>query len=761
LRRLLPFILFVVVVCAFLWRPVFTGAALLPGDYLQGMLGDPAPAPQSVRQWNPLQFDAVAQFYPWRVFYAKWMSQGIIPLWNPHQFCGTPFQANGQSAVLYPLNLVFLLFNPITALTVYALLHLFLAACFTYLLMRSLGVGRVGGVISGIVYALSAFMVLWLELPTFVGAAVWLPAACWMAKLAVERKSLIHAMLSGAAVAMAFLAGHFQIAFYVGFATVLFWVWLLVGELKAVGFRGNWLRLVGYVVGFAVVAGTLAAPQILPTQELATNSHRVRETTSEGYDRFISNAFAPYRLVTIFSPNYYGSPSTNDYYLLGNIKGHPGGAADYMEYGAYAGVGSLVLACLGVALVRRRRYIGFFAGLGALALLTACGSAINLFFYYCLPGFSALGGPNRIVLLWGFAVAVLAGFGADGLLNEPSWREKSKLRVPSGLLWCVASLAVVALVKMITQSVAAGAAGDMPHLDVAGAEGIPLVWAELAAGLAVVFILGGLNRKVFAGLLIALVAADLFAFGINYNPTCDRAKVYPETELTRFLREKSGSARIAPISPSWSLFQVPKAILPPNAAMVYGLNDVQGYDSLFAKVYKNRIAAATGVIDPCPMENGNMVFAKQPMPGLADLGVKYQILAGPITGTTGPLRDVAVFNGAAYVYETPPTQSAPALPEYLSPNKMRFTGTGSSTGVLAYPGWVELADGKRRPVNTVEPKLAADLIALPDSQSRPAVFSFEPFSFRLGTFLMCLGVMLLSAVAVARFALRRRRSSDG
>ncbi len=132
-RHILPYVFFLILVCIFLWRPIFTGAALLPGDYLAQMspwntvVKSCTPAPQ----WNPLQWDAIAQYYPWRVFYASSMSHGHIPLWNPHQFCGTPFLANGQSAVLYPPNLLFLVFSPITAFTIFAALHLFLAMAFS------------------------------------------------------------------------------------------------------------------------------------------------------------------------------------------------------------------------------------------------------------------------------------------------------------------------------------------------------------------------------------------------------------------------------------------------------------------------------------------------------------------------------------------------------------------------------------------------------------------------------------------------------
>ena len=146
IRRAYPYALFLILVCVFLWRPIFAGRALLPGDYLAEMKpwNTVVKPSASSPQWNPLQWDAIAQFYPWRVLYARSMSSGKIPLWNPYEFHGTPFLANGQSAVLYPPNVVFLLFDPITGFTVFAALHLFLAAVFTYMLLRALGCRELG-----------------------------------------------------------------------------------------------------------------------------------------------------------------------------------------------------------------------------------------------------------------------------------------------------------------------------------------------------------------------------------------------------------------------------------------------------------------------------------------------------------------------------------------------------------------------------------------------------------------------------------------
>ncbi|MHB9037272.1 MAG: hypothetical protein ACYC64_11455 [Armatimonadota bacterium] len=616
LRPILPYLLFLALVSIFLWRPVFTGDALLPGDYLAQMSpwssvvkpSNPAP------QWNPLQWDAIAQFYPWRVFYVRSMLSGHIPLWNPHQFCGTPFLANGQSAMLYPGNLLFLIFDPISAFTVFAALHLFLAQAFTYKFMRELGAGILGGIVAAICFAFSAFMVLWLELPTFISVAVYLPLTLFLIHRSVERRSVFYGMLAGASLGLALLAGHFQIAFYVGFVAVLWWAWKFVEVWRADGQLYALVRVVYPFVAFAAIAVLISAPQVLPTRELAMNSHRVRDVTSEGYARFIGNAVKPYRLITAFVPDFFGNPSKNTYFL--------GSAADYMEYGLYIGILPLMLALIGLARIRDKLCIVFCAVLALLALLCALGTPLNAPFYYLIPGFSSLGGPNRILLLYFFGVAVMAGFGADFFAEHAC--EKVRLKgkeLTFGEIAGLLALLVVGLAFAITNTTASVYIGSIigkPFSGMAGPNGrVFAVLLLVSVGLLLARSRDTVSRPIFPVMVVLLIIADLFAFGINYNPTCDRFKVYPDSPITKKLQSltKDGS-RIAPISPHWSLFKTPNAILPPNAAMVYGLYDVQGYDSLFLKSYQLELARIEGR-DPSPPENGNMLLVRQFTPDIA------------------------------------------------------------------------------------------------------------------------------------------------
>src|SRR5512143_2284211 len=161
-RSLVPFALFGILACLFLWKTVFGGQVFVPAQllrYLSPWAAEPRPP------WNPLMYDSVGQFYPWRHFAAESLRGGGIPLWNPYQFSGAPFVANSQSAVLYPGNLLFLFLRPAAAVGWTVVLHLVLAESFMLLFVRAIGGCTIAGTASGIAFAYCTWQVSWLHLP--------------------------------------------------------------------------------------------------------------------------------------------------------------------------------------------------------------------------------------------------------------------------------------------------------------------------------------------------------------------------------------------------------------------------------------------------------------------------------------------------------------------------------------------------------------------------------------------------------------------
>jgi hypothetical protein len=555
-------------------------------------------------------WDGIAQFYPWRLHYSRSIASGALPLTNPHQFCGTPFVANAQTAVFYPLNLIFVLISPVRAFGVSAALHFFLAGVFTFLLARALGMGRFGATVAAIVFEFSAFMVVWTELPTLINVATWLPLALLLILKSMDRNSAANAIFAGLALGLSILAGHFQIASYVVSAAALWWVWLIAGKTRSD--RSQALRRgVPLAVLCFVVALLIAAPQILPTMELAKMSHRVRSVTAEGYATYVGNAAPPGKLITLFVPNFYGNPSSAQGYLVSNAKDF---ASNYMEYAFYIGLLPFLLALFGAIFTIRWRNVGFFVMLGLLSLLFVFGSPINYLTYHFMPGTSALGGPNRVIVLFCFSAAILAGFGAHWFLQKAQDEYKATRRKLGWRALAVggATLGIVFIAAQNIASASLTATGiDPSKVMVAVFNEYVSFGSLLVAGLVVLvlYTAGSLSKPLFGALAMAVIVADLFSFGIHFNPTCRPEEVYPPTKLTNWLKENAGSSRLMVINRNWSLYKEPDVLLPPNAATVYGLYDMQGYDSLFPKRYKEFVDTQLQM-DSSPPENGNMLLIR-------------------------------------------------------------------------------------------------------------------------------------------------------
>src|SRR5690242_15235078 len=82
------------------------------------------------------------QFVPFHTFAARQLAAGKLALWDPYMFSGHPFQADIQTAVLYPIAAANEWLGGwgfgYLALEWEAIVHFGLAAAFTYLLVELL-----------------------------------------------------------------------------------------------------------------------------------------------------------------------------------------------------------------------------------------------------------------------------------------------------------------------------------------------------------------------------------------------------------------------------------------------------------------------------------------------------------------------------------------------------------------------------------------------------------------------------------------------
>jgi Bacterial membrane protein YfhO len=162
-------------------------------------------------------------FIPPRFFWVESIKQGVFPLWNPYQFCGHPFFANPQHAVLYPFNGLFFILPFDVAFNTVIILHFFLGGFFTYLFLRDLKVNPSGALISGLIFMLSGYLLSVHSLLTTLLSSVWTPLIMMFFGRAINQKSFKNEILTAIFITLSFLGGGIEIV-YGNFFVLLFMV---------------------------------------------------------------------------------------------------------------------------------------------------------------------------------------------------------------------------------------------------------------------------------------------------------------------------------------------------------------------------------------------------------------------------------------------------------------------------------------------------------------------------------------------------------
>lgn len=241
----------------------------------------------------------------------------------------------------------------------------------------------------------------------------------------------------------------------------------------------------------------------------------------------------------------------------------------------------------------------------------------------------------------------------------------------------------------------------------------------------------------------------------------------------------------------------PRAVLPPNSAMVYGLQDVQGYSALYPLRYKRLLDEAAGR-DSSPRENGNIVFARNPNSPIYDLlGVRWIISLKRLGNNPlevdgcylyrneGAIPRAFIVHKVEFVDDEeclsrikrgevdlratalgdseillealrPAPLKADAASENVEItkyglNEVAVSVKTRSPGILIltdqfYPGWKAFVDGEPKSVLEVDFCLRGVPV---QAGKHEVVFSYKPNSFRRGVWLACCALVVLLGVGIA------------
>jgi hypothetical protein len=562
-RRDVPGLGLLLLLLVVLLHPVlFGGEGLVPVS----ALGYFAPwrSELGMGSMNPLLADQYQELLPQQHFAHERLSQGDLPLWNPHLACGVPFLASMQAAILFPVNLILTPLDPFASRGVAALIKLWLAGFFTYLYLRRLGGSRGAATLSAIAFAFSGFMVVWLGHP-HTNVALWLPLLLFLIEGEFSRhdgRRWRHWIGFALATGALWLGGHPPTAVHVTAVTGIYFVFRLVSARS----EGQLARRTLLFASALLCGWMLAAAQILPFLEYYALSSA--PLASEALDRAASRL--PFiSLVYLMIPHLTGSPVLGFGHMAKYLGLGP--EHNFHAYTGFFGVVTLYLATLAV-LLRRDRFVHFHAllAVGCLAVVLGVPPLLAI-----LGGLPVLGdmAHTRLLLVVGFSGAVLGGFGLDGI----GCRGGERRRLGAKLAWWVGAAIVLA---------GAWSALENPVRADKAAQFVLRQYAIFAVTLAVVGLASLLtSRRLLAvGVCVAALSVEMLWFAWGYNPSAERSHYYPETAGIEKLRADDSVFRVIGFG----------GALPPDTSMVFGLDDVRGRDFMSVRRYEELIRGEAG-----------------------------------------------------------------------------------------------------------------------------------------------------------------------
>ena len=699
--------------------------------------------------------------YAWLHFWVRSIWQGHIPLWDPYAFAGRPFAGEMLPSAFYPLHLLFALaplnhnglvsprfFHEFLTLT-----HL-VCACFMFALLRELGRSRPAAFVGACAFSLSGMMgsMIW---PPYIESGIWLPVIFLFLlrsfKARSRRRSLMEVALAGVCLGMSVLTGGMNFFMMQGIVVIsaVLYHGFVSRPVAASDQRAHWSGVLIVLAAVLVVGGGIGAIQLLPGNEYSHLTLRfidggaIPSSQKIPYDRLVPGVW-PESIASGLFPYAFGGKY---------------GGEEYFAY--YIGVLPLFLAIIAIWRNWNHPWVRYLTGLAILSFVYALGemSPLHGVLYAIVPMLWAARSADRFFYLVSFALAILAAFGLDTVLEgtgEPWWAPARRV-----LKWAAIAAAAGFLVPAVF------AKPDLNHWNA-----LSLLLILASCGLLMHLMRQPAGPWIRAG-IVAFILFDIGAFHWtevdNTNPATHNQmdRVMSLRGAVEFVKSRPGLHRVRVDGP-----------LEPNIGDVYGVQSILGgggtelteysrlgdrwLDVLLNVRYHIRPAAST---DPNPVySDGQWKVFEDPRAFPRAWIVHETIVKSNPDRLYSSLNDPALDLHRTALLEV----RLPHAPETgnetretirfrsYEPNHISIAVTEESQGLLVlselyYPGWRATVNGKPAPIYRVDGALRG--ILAPRGQSRIEL-DYRPASFYLGATITLLTLLCV----VVGFLLNRRKS---
>lgn len=563
-----------------------------------------------VRPANSLLSDVVVQFIPWDAEIRRLLANGETPFVNRFAGDGAPLFANPQTALFSPFTWPRVLLG-LDGWALMALLKLLAAALCAYWLARELDVTHEQAIVSALVYATSAYTIVWLLYP-ITNVFALLPGLAAAAFRLMKEPRIRNATLVIVFAALCTAGGHPETLFIGVIAIWAFLAWE-AEKRRDLGITAIIPSTIGAFLGFLALF-----------VQLAPFFSEVRNSYAGVTRPLLAHPFRAWSIVSQIFPGILGTP------LRGELDLSAVAATEDFSHRVGGYIGALVLLAL-LATWReltptlRRALI-----IGGIALIVS----------WCPPGAWALlrNLPLfRVVAIeYGVVPFVLFGSMAAGpALAALASRRRRKLGpviILAGMIALFAGVfpALPYARPALTHFARSGietlrARGHLQqsagvyeqrlayYLDAAGTTLLRRVAVPGALWLLAGVALASQMRR--RALVVAGAAvAELIAFGAGFNPAVRMNAPPPEPAAIARIKQLDPARRFL-VASNFEVF-------PANLGTLYGVRDATPYDVLMSAAEVERWKAAG--YNPL-LHSFNPILSNEQKRAAAALGVRFLI----------------------------------------------------------------------------------------------------------------------------------------
>lgn len=527
---------------------------------------------------KPMGFDDIRQFFPNRKLTKESLTAGVLPLWNPYIYSGTPFMAAFDTAIFYPLTWIAATLSTVEGWNFLVIIQPILSLVFMYLFLRSMKFKVSTSAFGAFAYAFSGWMIVyWQEILVLEHSFLWLPLALYASNRLWDRSNdRVGFFLLILALGCSIFGGFLQMSIYVYICVMLWNAYRFVTQDKK-----NRMAATVIISAGVIISLLIASIQIIPSLEAFLLSPRGTQDVSFVFRDFL----LPIQyLITLIAPDYWGNPATYNYFFSGGF---------YFEKMIYIGVIPLMFAIYGM-FNKKMNVVKFWTILALVTLSLGFALPTSWLPYYLHIPVLSNSYPTRIFAVSAFSLILLSCYGLESFFTEPNRKRMSYILIGMSILlgaawsvvtstwcithhytqsisWCYGKICVpwdlIGNIPGIHKNAVLYATVSLRNLI------IPTLFVISAWG---ILFISRLNRKIAFIAICALTAASSFYFAQKYVYFGEQRFVYPDLPVIQEIKKISGYDRV------WGYGN---AYIDKNIPQQYHWFSTDGYGNLSPKRY--------------------------------------------------------------------------------------------------------------------------------------------------------------------------------